>query len=1076
MTELENTALWRAFAAKADDAQRVLVRDLTSSAAARLALVRDTFPTYTLHDRTHSLNVVGRIGDLLGPDVEKLTALEAALLILGAFCHDIGMVFTEEERERVGEEPHFADFLKEFPEAALRVAREGGVATDVAEAYCRWIHPDRVYEFLKTVPEHKLLWGRTPLLDKLGAVCRSHGYDVRELLDDEKFKTDYLSEADLRFCAVMLRLGDILDFDNTRAPEEVYGYLGLARRDRPREKRSDVEWLKHLGSEGFRFPAGERQQRYPIKLVATPDHPAVEYDVREFLDTIESELQKCAGLLKHCSRRWQDFPLPGEIDRGDIHSRGYKYGAYRFTLEQQRILELLMGENLYEDPYVFVRELLQNAIDTSRHRAHFERSRGRADFRAEPIVVSTWLDQDSYRWVRVDDYGMGMSEEIIANYFLKVGESYYRSARFRADQLAYEQAGQPEFVPVSRFGIGVLSCFIAGDRVEVSTRYAGDGQTPAHSARLQLSGLHSFYVLQSERDRHYDPAPMPGPDGAEADYRRGERAGTSVAVRLDPRRENRRLDLKATLERYLLCPPVPVLLDGEPIGGDPARLLDRPWADGVIEEELTDEEMAQLEALFEAKFAGKLKLRLVSLNLTAYSSTPNLKGQAMMAYLYTTEGAESTKDLGKITYESDPRRRLGREIKLQIGSNASELIRIVAQVKDRDEIQVYEVERKRIQEKMEQLAAGAPQSQAEGVAESEAAMLRQQFAEVGTEIGKAYRGRQLVINLNRLLPRLNLDAGELLRYAATEERWLAHNGIIVPTHFGNNSDYSVDFEYFHILSQNFWLRQLVILYDALRPNISLSRDRVMTLSWDIYSAITLAALKASRAFAGATFTLKDHHIFEETPGQEYFLLGTIIRDPLIRGGEWAVQKIIETEQGAKSLEEIRAELRKKPAVIVTHLPDISSTFYGDPEFGVSITEACAAALVQTGLKMYLRVAGKDSYYVAEPGEAPLIREGQKLFPPLFFVPYEGADVFRYGSYALNQNHPFSAWLIEHATVLHEKYPGIFDTIRKSVAAPAYANEEELAELNAALDRLWVLDKRLQPARKMQLRLEDFARA
>ena len=67
----------------------------------------DTFPTYTLHNRVHACNVVGRMGDLPGKQVKDITALEGALLIPAAYLHDIGMVFTEEERTNIQQERHF---------------------------------------------------------------------------------------------------------------------------------------------------------------------------------------------------------------------------------------------------------------------------------------------------------------------------------------------------------------------------------------------------------------------------------------------------------------------------------------------------------------------------------------------------------------------------------------------------------------------------------------------------------------------------------------------------------------------------------------------------------------------------------------------------------------------------------------------------------------------------------------------------------------------------------------------------------------------------------------------------------
>jgi HSP90 family molecular chaperone len=47
-----------------------------------------------------------------------------------------------------------------------------------------------------------------------------------------------------------------------------------------------------------------------------------------------------------------------------------------------------MGEHLYENPYAFVRELAQNAIDTSRYRRYIERARGVNNFEPKPIQVT----------------------------------------------------------------------------------------------------------------------------------------------------------------------------------------------------------------------------------------------------------------------------------------------------------------------------------------------------------------------------------------------------------------------------------------------------------------------------------------------------------------------------------------------------------------------------------------------------------------------------------------------------------------------------------------------------------------
>src|SRR5262249_21181094 len=93
---------------------------------------------------------------------------------------------------------------------------------------------------------------------------------ARSLLKDDEFTTNLLGQCDLKFCAIILRLADVLDFDNSRSPDEVYRYLGLSRRATRREVVSDVEWLKHLNSNGFVFPDGPKRMRgYSLTFIAS---------------------------------------------------------------------------------------------------------------------------------------------------------------------------------------------------------------------------------------------------------------------------------------------------------------------------------------------------------------------------------------------------------------------------------------------------------------------------------------------------------------------------------------------------------------------------------------------------------------------------------------------------------------------------------------------------------------------------------------------------------------------------------------------------------------------------------------
>jgi hypothetical protein len=245
--DLDNSRLWVRFLEIASDEQRVLVRKLVDHVRPLLGRIVESFPTYTLHDETHAVNVINRMGDLLGPALDKVRPLEAAILILSAYYHDVGMVFDETELENLRWEPWFDQFLSQHPEAYILFHENNQtLSTRLAEWYCRWRHAERVFVHLNNIPDENLLWSVVSIREALGQVCRSHNLDTSALKQDELFNTDFLASCDLRMCAILLRLADILDFDRSRSPESVFGYLRLDASDDKRMHQSRLEWVKHL--------------------------------------------------------------------------------------------------------------------------------------------------------------------------------------------------------------------------------------------------------------------------------------------------------------------------------------------------------------------------------------------------------------------------------------------------------------------------------------------------------------------------------------------------------------------------------------------------------------------------------------------------------------------------------------------------------------------------------------------------------------------------------------------------------------------------------------------------------------
>lgn len=636
---LEDTTIWNAYVAglPADSAQSTWVHQVYDSSITYLKDVRRSFPNYTLHDETHVLNVLDAMAGILGDQISRLTTGEAELLILAACLHDLGMVYTDTEAEQCfANKKQIREFLRlNSPELLGCPAEEW--PEDIRQWYLRYLHPFRLPEVFKNEKwKEPLSAWPTEIVPKrcVLAVCQAHGETPEEFSANPDIEYLEASDADPLFCALLLRLADLLDFDDTRAPKVLYSYVAF-------NEESRTEWEKHQSSGGFRYPASPAAAKLPYKAHCT--NPGIEHTIRDFLDWVDGELNTCAKLQRKCHRDWQrSFPFPQAISREEIESEGYVSGDFQMTMDQARVMELLTGEQLYSKNDVFIRELLQNSIDATLLRLEMDQDFSMEDAR---IDLWEWNDKDGNIWFRIDDQGNGMTQGMLQRFFLKIGNSYYNSQELRRDLRDHGQAG--DYQSISRFGIGFLSCFLCGTFAEVSTLYFDpkknaeesdmppSRRTPDYGLRLQVTGLEGYFTLKSQAKQHLVDGPMPAPDNYEdkavPDLERdGYRArpGTSISIKLDPGRLGA-INLRRTVKEYLCCAKVPVYYNGERIGRTYEETMDEVHKlEGETFYELTPELREKFDKCFPA-CAGrypKVSVTVVSLDTEENQTLPGLSG------------------------------------------------------------------------------------------------------------------------------------------------------------------------------------------------------------------------------------------------------------------------------------------------------------------------------------------------------------------------------------------------------------------------------------------------------------------
>jgi hypothetical protein len=141
----------------------------------------------------------------------------------------------------------------------------------------------------------------------------------------------------------------------------------------------------------------------------------------------------------------------------EIEADGYTPLDLKFTVDTSAALQLLTGNRLYADNRVFLRELIQNAVDACHLRKRLEPA-------YDPAISIRFNDGISV--VTVRDNGIGMDRQWIEKYFLTIGISLYQSTEVHSAH----QRSRIDFSFISQFGIGFLSSFLVADKIIIKTR------------------------------------------------------------------------------------------------------------------------------------------------------------------------------------------------------------------------------------------------------------------------------------------------------------------------------------------------------------------------------------------------------------------------------------------------------------------------------------------------------------------------------------------------------------------------------------------------------------------------------
>ncbi len=477
------------------------------------------FPEYTDHGPGHVEGVVLTASSLVSDDAwEHVSSPDAAVLVIAAVLHDCAMHLTEDAFTQLiggtwgGDpvEPDDAPWPAVWEEFLQRATRFDGrkltqVFGDAEPVQRPPLDPEKmtrrdrrvIGEFLREqhgrlAHEIAILGVPAPGAEPLslpdlppdlphliGLVARSHGEPLRTSLGRlQRMETGNLRECrkvHAVFLMTLLRVADYLQMEAERAPTQTLKVRRL------RSPISRGEWKAHHAITDIRHTHADPEA---VEIEAEPVDAQTYFRIKEWLEGVQTELDTSWAVLGEVYGRYPPLDKLGMVVRRVRSNLDDEAGAgsglpfhpvrASFQAAGSDLLKLLI-EPLYEgERELGVRELVQNSVDAVRElQAYTADSPGLAEVGTAQlvgdVVVSFETRDDGSCWVTVADSGIGMTPEIVRDYFLKAGASFRRSDIWR--HRFEEPAGEPKIVRSGYFGIGILAAFLLGDRAEVTTRH-----------------------------------------------------------------------------------------------------------------------------------------------------------------------------------------------------------------------------------------------------------------------------------------------------------------------------------------------------------------------------------------------------------------------------------------------------------------------------------------------------------------------------------------------------------------------------------------------------------------------------
>jgi hypothetical protein len=434
-----------------------------------LQFVRDTFPEFTPHDEKHHLSHLFHIADdIIGESYKNFSFSELYLLIAGIYGHDWGMAISKESKKYIlnqslsesdfqgekkdlqNERINFLKFVKN-ENMMFKVDNNYSDISDLLwQKFVRITHAERscyrVYAFFSEID--------ATIAEAVSKICLGHSLDFQELEQPGKYpeKEPILNETvNLKAITLYLRIIDLMDIGKSRAP------LTLLKFEMPLNTESKKHWDNNRAIDSIATSPFSNGRQIQVRGgTSDPETFAALEDLKNFYKLQIETTSKIFDKMRDPRHKFDIIYVDWSIK-----PNGFKGISIKFEFDREEMFKILSSEIYQRDPFVFLRELLQNSIDALRLKKEFYKKNKNSAFLG---YIKVDIDYDTEGKITINwyDNGIGMDEYIVKNYLSVIGKSFYEKSNLEKLGIILD--------PISKFGIGILSCFYVANAVEIRTQ------------------------------------------------------------------------------------------------------------------------------------------------------------------------------------------------------------------------------------------------------------------------------------------------------------------------------------------------------------------------------------------------------------------------------------------------------------------------------------------------------------------------------------------------------------------------------------------------------------------------------